>query len=425
MKTIERRLFLQSMAVPSALLAVTPVKAAGGSYSVGVGHSDEPYRAAKTAINACGQFPSKQMAGKTVIIKPNLVIDAPSNSGITTDPQVVRAVVDLALAAGAAQVVIAEGSCVQPAPFAACGYGFFLTYDPQGRIQLVDLCQRAVSLVKVPGGGMVHRRLWLPDTVIGPDAIFISVAKLKTHLSVGATLSMKNLVGMASPTIYGVANQWPRQDLHNRGIAESIIDLNTTRPIDFAVIDGVWGMEGQGPTSGTAIEADLVFAGLNPLAVDMVAVSAMGIPQNTVPYLSYAAGMGMGPSGLGSITIRGDAFTPMAFAPAVSPPIVWRPNPNPTSIGPGQSSSISYAIPLACETRFEIIQDSDQTPDVVLVRTLHDWETRPPGTETMIWNGMSDAGAAVAPGWYLARVQARFGPTDAVNYASALMTVKA
>jgi len=415
------------MAAPTALLAGRTARAAAPSgYVVGVGHSSQAYGAARTAIAASGQFPSAAMAGQTVIIKPNLVISAPSTSGITTDPQVVRAIVDLALAAGAARIVIAEGSCVEPCPFAACGYGFFQNYGPAGVVSLVDLCQRTDRLVPVSKpGGLVYQSMWLPETVTGPNAIFISAAKLKTHLSVGATLSMKCLVGMAPPSIYTAPSMWPRQDLHYRGIAESIIDLNCARPIDFAVIDGIWGMEGEGPTSGTAVQTDLVLAGVNPTAVDLVALQAIEIPQNTVPYLYYAGSLGMGPASVSGVTVTGDAYSPVPFTPAVTPPIVWHPNANPNPVQQGQSTRIGYEMPQPCYTLLEIIQDSDTTPGVAPVKILHGWAQRPAGLETMVWDGTNNSGNPVPPGVYLARVQAQYTPSGPVNYASRIVTVTA
>jgi len=219
---------------------------------------------------------------------------------------------------------------------------------------------------------------------------------------------------------------WPRQDLHYRGIAESIIDLNCARPIDFAVIDGIWGMEGEGPTSGTAIQADLVFAGLNPTAVDLVALQAIAIPQVTVPYLYYAGSLGMGPTSVtDGITVTGDAYTPVPFTPASTPPTIWHPNSNPNPLKQGQSASISYKMPQACYTLLEIIQDSDTTPGVVSVKTLHNWTQRPAGVETVVWDGTDNNGNPVAPGVYLPRVQAQYTLSGPINYASTILTVTA
>jgi len=110
----------------------------------------DAYAATQRAIGASGEWPVT-LAGRTVVIKPNLVAAKPSTSGVTTDPQVVRAVVDQALASGATSVLIVEGgSPTSPAPFMACGYGFFATYDP--RVQLVDLGTQPVTLAHVPNG---------------------------------------------------------------------------------------------------------------------------------------------------------------------------------------------------------------------------------------------------------------------------------
>ena len=74
------------------------------------------------------------------------------------------------------------------------------------------------------------------------------MAKMKTHHWVGATLSMKNLFGVVPSGIYG----WPKNVLHWAGIDESIADLHAAFPRHFAIVDGIVGMEGNGPIQGSA-----------------------------------------------------------------------------------------------------------------------------------------------------------------------------
>lgn len=387
------------------------------SYRVGVGNMPDAYAATQQAIGASGEWPAT-LAGRTVVIKPNLVAAKPSTSGVTTDPQVVRAVVDQALASGATSVLIVEGgSPTSPAPFMACGYGFFATYDP--RVQLVDLGTQPVTLAHVPNG-VVYGQLYVPSLVLDPSVVFISVAKLKCHVDAGATLTMKNLFGLASPVHYHVPSQLPRQNLHLRGVDEAIIDLNLVRPIDFAVIDGIWGMQGNGPLSGTPVQMNIVVAGRNPVAVDRVGLQVMGLPQTTAPHLTYAALKGLGPADLTTIAVLGDIFTPGAFLPAQTPPVVWYPRVTPPAFAPasGQTTTISYSMPAACYSRVEIVRDSDVTPGITLVRTLRNWASRPAGTETLVWDGRDDSGAVVPQGSYLADVQATFAPASVINYAS-------
>jgi flagellar hook assembly protein FlgD len=131
----------------------------------------------------------------------------------------------------------------------------------------------------------------------------------------------------------------------------------------------------------------------------------------------------MGPASVNGVTVKGDAYAPVPFTPAVTPPTVWHPGAIPNPVSQGQSTSITYQIPQACRTRFEIIQDSDTQPGVTLVRTLHDWTERPAGVEAAVWDGTADDGSMAAPGVYLARVQAQYTLTGPTNYSSTILTV--
>jgi uncharacterized protein (DUF362 family) len=416
---IGRRSFLRLLASNSALLA--SAKASGKpSYYVGAGYSSDPYTATAAAIAACKQFPAN-LARQTVVIKPNLVLPLPSSSGATTDPHVAQAIVDLSIAAGATKILIVEAAVPgQPSNFDACGYTAVFESYPQ--VQLVDLRTGTYVLTPVPGGGYAYQAMWVPSLVIEPDTFLISAAKLKTHFDAVVTLSMKNLVGLASETAYAppVAAGYPRHDLHLRGIDQSIMDLNLVRPIDFAVIDGVWGMEGQGPVGGTPVATNVVLAGRNRVAVDRVGLNVMEIPQNAVPYLTYATKAGLGPPDTGNVTVLGDSYTPYPFIRAKTPPVLWHPVASPAtiSIAEGQSTVITYKIPKACYTSAAIVQDSDVTPTVVPVRTLHGLERVDPPGESLTWDGLDDAGSPVAPGTYLASIQATVSTSSKlINYA--------
>ncbi len=236
---------------------------------------------------------------------------------------------------------------------------------------------------------------------------------------------MKNLFGLASPKYYRVPSHLPRQNLHFRGVDEAVIDLNLVRPIDFAVIDGIWGMQGNGPISGTAVQMNVVVAGRNPVAVDRVGLQVMGLPQTTAPHLTYAALKGLGPADLTTTTVLGDSFTPGTFLPAQTPPVVWYPQVTPPAFAPasGQTTTVTYSMPSACYTRVEIVRDSDVTPGMTLVRTLRNWMPRPAGSESLVWDGRDDSGAVVSQGSYLVHVQATFAAGLVINYATSWLTV--
>ena len=103
--------------------------------------------------------------------------------------------------------------------------------------------------VKLPNLGRLTglEYLYLSRTIATADVV-ISLPKLKTHHWAGATLSLKNLFG----TLPGICYGWPKNELHWRGIDNSIVDIALTRTPDLAIVDGIVGMEGDGPLNGDA-----------------------------------------------------------------------------------------------------------------------------------------------------------------------------
>ena len=419
---MKRRSFLQFLAADAALPLAGRLASAASPYQVGIGNSTDPYQATQSAVASCGQWPVADIAGKTVMIKPNLVTAHVASTGVTTDPQVVRAIVDMALQAGATQVIIAEGGVNTPANFAACGYSFFSTYDP--RVQLMDFNTQGITLVRVPNG-LSYTQLYLPTPALQPNLFFISAGKMKCHVSVVASLSMKNLFGLPAPSKYYVTGaQLARQGLHLRGVDETIVDIHLARPAHFSVIDGMWGMEGNGPLTGTPVPRNLVLAGLNTVAVDLTALQVMQISQ-PVAYLAYAASKGLGPSGMSGVAVLGDSYSPLPFTPAQTVPLLWRPtpSPNPISSSAGPQTTIYYRIPAACNVRAEVILDSDINPGVRLVRLLQNWTFTQAGTWNIKWDGTTNAGAVVPPGLYLAHIMA--ANNYGVNHATSWIVVNA
>jgi uncharacterized protein (DUF362 family) len=415
---IGRRRFLQLAAGSLAWWLAGPRAVAQAGYRVGVGHSPDPYAATRRAVEASAEWPFDKVAGRTVVIKPNLVVARTAETGATTDPQVVRALVDLALESGAGQIYIVEAGG-KGANFSACGYDFFADYDPQGRVALVDLADWPSRLYPV-AGGMAYGWLYMLAPLMGPDVVLVSAAKLKCHTDSLVSLAMKNLFGL--PPIRPYQDSWlkGRFAMHKRGVHQTVVDLNLVRPIDFAVVDGVWAMEGEGPLSGNPVRMDLVLAGSNALAVDRACLMAMGISQDRVQHLTYAAAKGLGPADITMIEVRGDSLPSYTFAQPDVLPVVRAPESAPRMFSPqaGQHTSITYQVDRACQTRVEVVRTWDVAPWVQPVRTLHDWAERPAGPEVLTWDGRDDAGNVMPSGRYTVRVRARAGQEARDAYAT-------
>jgi uncharacterized protein (DUF362 family) len=227
--------------------------------------------------------PFVPLSGKRVVLKPNLV-EYHRDKVINTDPRIVSAVLDLCRREGAAEVIVAEG----PGHWRNVRYlveesGLGAVLRRHG-VRFVDLNHdepvKIVNLGRTTG--LDH--LYLSRTVLSAD-VFVSLPKLKTHHWAGATLSLKNLFG----TLPGICYGWPKNELHWRGIPNSIVDIACTHTPHLAIVDGIVGMEGDGPLNGTARPVGAIIMGVDLVAVDATCCRLMGLPPERVPTLVLAA----------------------------------------------------------------------------------------------------------------------------------------
>jgi uncharacterized protein (DUF362 family) len=112
----------------------------------------------------------------------------------------------------------------------------------------------------------------------------VSMPKLKTHHWAGVTLSLKNMFGVVPGSCYG----WPKNVLHWAGIDRAILDVNAAARPDFAIVDGIVGMEGNGPIQGTPKASEVLVFGNDPVAVDATCCRVMGLKPERVRYLAQA-----------------------------------------------------------------------------------------------------------------------------------------
>jgi uncharacterized protein (DUF362 family) len=422
---VNRRTFLQAGATGAFGLLAMPRPLWAAAYHVGIGRDTSGYAAAVRAIAASGQWPGPQIAGRRVIIKPNLVSAMASTTGATTDPEVTRAVVDLAIESGASDVRIVETG-PNGANFSPCGYDFFPGYDPQGRVGLINLGDEPVTLAPVPGGGLAYSAIFAPDILLDPQAIYVSVAKLKTHGEVLATLSFKNQFGLPAVDRYVSRPSIGRFAMHDRGIQQAIVDINMVRPAHFAVIDGIFGMEGVGPSFGTPVRMDVVLAGANAVAVDRVALHAMNVPAGGVRYLVHASRAGLGPADVSSITTSGDPLPQHAFLLPPIAPVIEYPRVLPAAFTPAHGESVTAYIGYvdAVIREIDVLELFEDSTAVRVVRTLAPLAGRAGGAETIAWDGRDNDGAAVSPGRYAIHVRA-FNPRARTRHADGVGWVTA
>jgi uncharacterized protein (DUF362 family) len=246
--------------------------------------------------------PAPSFKGKRILLKPNLVEPHAGHGHINTDPLLVRAVVELFRRMDAAEVVIAEGPGHRRDSLLVLEASGFADAVAEDRIPFFDLNTRPVQRVANKGGYTSMKELFLPRLVLDADVV-VSLAKMKTHHWAGVTLSMKNLFGIMPGCVYG----WPKNVLHHAGIQRSILDINTTFRPHLCIVDGIVGMEGDGPIMGTPIRSNVLVMGRSAPAVDATCARVMGIDPHKIPYLK-TAGRRIGPIAESSIVQRGETI---------------------------------------------------------------------------------------------------------------------
>jgi uncharacterized protein (DUF362 family) len=223
--------------------------------------------------------------GKTVLLKPNLVGLDPLGF-VNTHPAVIAATRECFLRLGAAQVFIGDGPAMDRDTEAIIESVRLRDYTGPLARTFVDLNVDDVERVTLRTHASRLKELYFPKTALGVD-LLVSVPKLKTHHWAGVTLSLKNMFGVVPGSCYG----WPKNVLHWAGIDRAILDISAALKPDFAIVDGIVGMEGNGPIQGTPKASGVLVFGNDPVAVDATCCRVMGLVPERVKYLAGAGTM--------------------------------------------------------------------------------------------------------------------------------------
>jgi uncharacterized protein (DUF362 family) len=220
---------------------------------------------------------------KSVLLKPNLV--GPDPLGVmNTHPVVIAAARESFLRLGASQVLIGDGPALDRDTEGIIESVRLREYAGPLAGAFVDLNVDDVERVSFKTRASRLKELYLPKTALGVDFI-VSMPKLKTHHWAGVTLSLKNMFGIVPGSCYG----WPKNVLHWAGIDNAILDITAAIRPDFAIVDGILGMEGNGPIQGTPKSCGVLVLGDDPVAVDATCCRVMGLLPERVKYIAKAA----------------------------------------------------------------------------------------------------------------------------------------
>lgn len=240
-------------------------------------------RLTETVLQALRLFPL-DVRGRRVVLKPNLV-ELDPNGVVNTHPTLILATVEAFRTLGAREVVVAEGPGhrrdTEDLLFSS---GLYDVLKESGT-RYVDLNHDRVRRVPLRSRFTDLGELYLPETVLNAD-LLVSMPKMKTHHWAGVTLSLKNFFGIVPGSVYG----WPKNVLHWAGIDGSILDINAALSVPrFNIVDGILGMQGNGPIQGEAAHSGVLVLGADPVAVDATCARLMTLEPWRVKHLERAA----------------------------------------------------------------------------------------------------------------------------------------
>lgn len=246
----------------------------------------------KKAIDGIGGIGKFVKKGQSVVIKPNLAWARTPEQAANTNPQVIKALINLCKGAGARRITVIDHTCdnssasfeMSGAKDAVSGTGArLLSADkkfmfkqiniPKGKLLKSDDCAREIL-----------------------DAdVFINVPIAKVHGGAVMTASMKNLMG---------AN-FDRQNWHRQGLDQCIADYSTAVKPNLIVLDAIRILLTNGPKGpGKTKDVGQIIAGTDPVAIDAYAAKLLGLDPKEVKHISLAASHGLGQIDLSKVNIK-------------------------------------------------------------------------------------------------------------------------
>lgn len=239
--------------------------------------------------------------GKKVLLKPNAGRVAHAGSGIVTNPDVMAAVMDAFLKAGA-ELVVGESPIAGVDTLEALEACGIAGVARERKIPLVDMDARPAVRTALPEGIAIQSLMMCPELL--EFDLVVSVPVMKTHMHTGVTLAVKNMKGCLWRRSKVKLHMLPPvEGRDEKPINIAIADMSWALRPHLSVIDGTIGLEGLGPSAGNPKKLGAVVVGADAFAADTVACALMGIDVRTIEHLRVGGERGYGEVNLESITV--------------------------------------------------------------------------------------------------------------------------
>jgi uncharacterized protein (DUF362 family)/Pyruvate/2-oxoacid:ferredoxin oxidoreductase delta subunit len=247
--------------------------------------------AIKEALDLIGGLEKIISPGNRVLLKPNVLAIKRPEAAVTTHPAIVSVMCELVKEAGGIPIV-GDGSGVTSSASTATAEALRVSGIEEAALtsgaELINFETSGFVEVDVPGAKQFPR-LHIAKAVLDADVI-ISLPKLKTHELTLYTGAVKNF--------FGVIPRKDRKDAHfleDRDLfGDAVVDIYSFVKPHLAIMDGIVGMEGDGPSAGTPISSGVIMASYDCVALDVVASELIGFDPLQIPTNKAALARGFG-----------------------------------------------------------------------------------------------------------------------------------
>lgn len=246
----------------------------------------EVLKAIKQSIDFIGGIRNFIRQGDKVLLKPNLLYGKSPNKAVTTHPSIIKAMIQVVREAGG-NPFIGDSPSVG---------GLIKTAEKAGIKKIADEMNCSLQEFNRPvlsskKEGRVFRQFEIDQAVLESDVI-INLPKLKTHGQMFLTLGIKNLFGCIPGHKKALWHLKAGDD--PKVFAEILVDLYRLIKPSLTILDGIIGMEGNGPNSGDPVSLGLILASPDPLSLDQIVCDLLGINRNALMTNRVAFEQGIG-----------------------------------------------------------------------------------------------------------------------------------
>jgi uncharacterized protein (DUF362 family) len=299
----------------TADIADVPTIAASRS-NVALTHGNNRRDNIRKALELIGDEIRRDIGNRQVVIKPNCVTSRAQHQLAVTHTDALRGIMDFLQPFYKKRVMIAENSATKAAD-AYVNFGYPQLTD-EYNVTLHDLDEFDTRNVHILDKHLRPHPIKVSALVMNPTVYVMSVALMKVHNLVVATLAVKNIamgapvsgnrekVKMHQAVLGKEFRNRPRDPLFNKGINYNMFRMMHYVKPSLAIIDAFEGMERSGPIGGDMVPMHAAVASTDCIAADRVGVELMGLNFDEIGYLTYCAQAHMGHGDMAKIDILGE-----------------------------------------------------------------------------------------------------------------------